>query len=74
MFRMDFSVVTVVELDDPWHDRQRQSEYDAKKDEAMRAVKVHLIRFDVRNYPTEHDVRKTTLETEMQRKCMVAAA
>jgi hypothetical protein len=59
--RRDFSVVAAVELDDPSHDRQRQKTRDEKKDAVMKAINVRLVRFDVRRYPSEMDVRKQLL-------------
>ncbi|MFJ2994569.1 DUF2726 domain-containing protein [Pandoraea sp. NPDC087047] len=59
--RRDFSVVAAVELDDPSHDRQRQKTRDEKKNAVMKAIDVRLVRFDVRRYPSEIDVRKQLL-------------
>lgn len=59
--RRDFSVVAAVELDDPSHDRQRQRIRDEKKEAVMKAVDIRLVRFDVRRYPTEFEVRKQLL-------------
>ncbi|WP_150553565.1 DUF2726 domain-containing protein [Pandoraea soli] len=59
--RRDFSVVAAIELDDPSHDRQRQRTRDEKKNAVMRAIGVRLVRFDVRRYPSESEVRKQVL-------------
>ncbi|WP_174977872.1 DUF2726 domain-containing protein [Pandoraea bronchicola] len=59
--RRDFSVVAAIELGDPSHDRERQKTRDEKKDAVMKAIGVRLIRFDVRRYPSEFDVRRQVL-------------
>lgn len=72
--RADFSVVAAVELDDPSHDRQRQRTRDAKKNDVLQAVSVKLVRFDVRRYPSERDVRNAVLGTDSAAEKMPAAA
>ncbi|VVE85475.1 DUF2726 domain-containing protein [Pandoraea sputorum] len=72
--RADFSVVAAVELDDLSHDRQRQRTRDAKKDEVLKAVSVKLVRFDVRRYPSERDVRNAVLGTDSTAEKMSVAA
>lgn len=59
--RQDFSVIAAVELDDRSHDGAKQRARDAKKDEVMKAIDVRLVRFDVRRYPSESDVRESVL-------------
>ncbi|VVD73334.1 hypothetical protein PHO31112_00729 [Pandoraea horticolens] len=72
--RRDFSVIAAVELDDPSHDRQRQKTRDEKKDAVMRAIGVRLVRFDVRRYPSELEVRKQLLGENEKEKYQSAAA
>lgn len=59
--RPDFSVVAAIELDDRSHDAHRQRTRDAKKDDVMKAIKIRLVRFDVRKYPSESEVRNSVL-------------
>lgn len=72
--RRDFSVVAAIELDDPSHDRQRQKTRDEEKDAVMKATGVRLIRFDVRRYPSEFEVRKQVLGQNENEKCQSVAA
>lgn len=55
IFRKDLSLVAVVELDDPSHDRR--VEEDLQRDEYLKSAGIRTVRFDVRKWPDDAAVR-----------------
>jgi hypothetical protein len=53
----DASVVAAIELDDPSHQRLDRVTTDEKKDKALRAAGVRLLRWDVGTMPDESAIR-----------------
>ncbi len=72
--RKDFSVVAAIELDDPSHGCRRQRARDVKKNDLLRAVNIRLVRFDVRRYPSENDVREVILGEKVAQTPIAAVA
>lgn len=55
---MSSKVVAVIELDDASHDKPDRRKADNVKDEALRAAKVRIIRWHVRNMPSVEEIRE----------------
>ena len=55
----DLTVVAAVELDDSSHDRLKRREADQRKERALTAADVPLIRWSVRDLPSEETIRAT---------------
>ena len=60
--RKDSSVIAVVELDDASHDRPARRVTDAKKDRALGAAGIRVIRWRVRDLPDIVTIRARALE------------
>ena len=60
--RKDSSVIAVVELDDASHDRPARRVTDAKKDRALGAAGIRVIRWRVRDLPDIATIRARALE------------
>ena len=60
--RKDSSIITVVELDDASHDRPARRVTDAKKDRALGAAGIRVIRWRVRDLPDIATIRARALE------------
>lgn len=56
--RQDSSVVVAIELDDKSHARAGRFEADTKKDKALSAAGIALIRWNVRELPDTETIRK----------------
>lgn len=54
----DGRVVAVIELDDSSHERASRQEADAKKEKALSAAGILLVRWHVRSLPDEAAIRK----------------
>ena len=53
----DFTIVSVVELDDSTHARKSRQTADATKDRALKSADVPIIRWNVRALPDEAEIR-----------------
>jgi very-short-patch-repair endonuclease len=53
----DFSIVTVVELDDATHERTDRKAADAKKDKALASAGVRIIRWQAKSLPDAAAIR-----------------
>ena len=60
--RKDSSVIAVVELDDASHDRPARKVTDAKKDQALGAARIPVIRWRARDLPDISTIRAQALE------------
>ena len=65
--RKDSSVVAVVELDDASHARADRKIADAKKDKALAAAGIRLIRWQVRAIPDINVIRKELINGDRPR-------
>lgn len=54
----DSSVVAVIELDDSSHNRKSRQDADAKKDRALAAAGLRLIRWKTSSMPTAEQIRR----------------
>jgi very-short-patch-repair endonuclease len=57
----DASVLAVIELDDKSHNRSDRRIADAKKDKALAAAGIKIIRWKVNNVPDEAGIKQTIL-------------
>lgn len=55
----DSSVIAVIELDDVSHEREQNRMNDAKKDKALDAAGIRVVRWHVRSMPDEAIIRET---------------
>lgn len=53
----DFSIRAAIELDDKSHERTRHKARDADKSAALAAAGVELIRYNVKQLPSEQDIK-----------------
>jgi very-short-patch-repair endonuclease len=53
----DSSVVAVIELDDSTHDSQRRKDTDAKKDKALNAAGIKVVRWTTKELPNGEQIR-----------------
>ncbi|WP_137936770.1 DUF2726 domain-containing protein [Chitinivorax sp. B] len=58
----DASIVAAIELDDASHQRPDRQAADEKKDRAVAAAGIRMVRFHVRNMPTVPRLRETLVE------------
>jgi very-short-patch-repair endonuclease len=54
----DGAVLTVIELDDSSHGRMNRPEADAKKDKALAAAGIPIIRWNVKAIPDEGTIQR----------------
>lgn len=54
----DSTVVAAIELDDKTHERESRAEADAKKERALSAAGIALIRWNVTALPDENTIRQ----------------
>lgn len=57
----DFSIIAAIELDDSSHSRQDRVKADDKKNKALHAARIKLIRWDVNNKPDVQRIQKDVL-------------
>jgi len=55
----DSSVLAVVELDDSTHERAHRKQADAKKDKAIAAAGIRIVRWNVKTIPDDSAIRLT---------------
>lgn len=56
------SVIAVIELDDSSHFGKKAKYRDLKKDKAIEAAGIKLIRWNVKSLPTDEEIKKAVLE------------
>ncbi len=59
----DSTVVAAIELDDKTHSKPSRIEADAKKDKALSAAGITMIRWNVNSIPDENTIRQVFTET-----------
>ncbi len=67
----DFSIVTVVELDDSTHNRQDRQKADQDKDFALAKAGYSVLRIKVGNIPATDDLRTMIIEAGKQAKSLL---
>lgn len=53
----DFSITAAIELDDSSHNRTKQKERDEKKNKALKAAGIQLIRWNIKTLPDERKIQ-----------------
>lgn len=72
IYRKDLSLVAVIELDDPSHDRRGDD--DLQRDAYLRSAGVRTVRFDVRKWPDDATIRGKLYPGTSQLPAMRASA
>lgn len=62
----DFEIIAAIELDDKSHERRRRKEVDLKKDRALEAAGLKIIRWNVKSIPDENSI--TEIFTKADKK------
>ena len=55
----DFSVVSVIELDDASHQKKERQAADAKKDKALTSAGIRIVRWQVKDIPDIAAIQST---------------
>lgn len=70
----DASINAVIELDDSSHNQEKRKEADAKKDRALTAAGIRIIRWNVKDMPSKEEIKATFKTTEHQKTSVMNAA
>ncbi len=54
----DSTIVSVIELDDQTHERESRKEADVKKNKALSSAGLSLVRWQVKQIPSEREIRE----------------
>jgi very-short-patch-repair endonuclease len=65
----DSSIVAVIELDDASHDRNDRRVADAKKDRALTAAGIRIIRWQTKAIPEDASIKEQVLTDQASRVC-----
>jgi hypothetical protein len=71
--RSDFSIVAVIELDDPSHAQPHRQDADARKKKAVEAAGLTFVRIPAGPIPSETDLRRVIQPAVMVTQAVVAA-
>jgi len=71
--RSDFSIVAVIELDDPSHAQPHRQDADARKTKAVESAGVTFVRIPAGPIPSETDLRRV-IQSDVAATQAVAAA